>query len=105
MQQRIQLPKVAVFAVRKRCLFNLNFTKYLVVLANVDPVGVSRAIEGLNPATTLVIVISKTFTTVETMLNARTLRKWITDVLDITILLQLAEMTNRLWDLKLCQST
>ncbi|XXQ32960.1 Glucose-6-phosphate isomerase [Plasmodiophora brassicae] len=50
-------------------------------LANVDPVAVARATEGLNPATTMVIIISKTFTTVETMLNARTLRKWIVDAL------------------------
>lgn len=50
-------------------------------LANVDPVGVERALVGLNPATTLVIVISKTFTTRETMLNARTVRKWIVDKL------------------------
>jgi glucose-6-phosphate isomerase len=46
-------------------------------LANVDPVDVSRALEGLNPETTLVVVISKTFTTAETMLNARTLRDWL----------------------------
>eukprot|EP00172_Hildenbrandia_rubra_P000058 Plantae.Rhodophyta-Hildenbrandia_rubra.ctg10257.p1 GENE.Plantae.Rhodophyta-Hildenbrandia_rubra.ctg10257~~Plantae.Rhodophyta-Hildenbrandia_rubra.ctg10257.p1 ORF type:complete len:550 (+),score=111.96 Plantae.Rhodophyta-Hildenbrandia_rubra.ctg10257:255-1904(+) len=46
-------------------------------LANVDPVDVARAQEGLNAETTLVIVISKTFTTAETMLNARTMRKWI----------------------------
>ena len=50
-------------------------------LANVDPVGVTRALEGLNPATTLGIVISKTFTTRETMLNARTLRRWFTSAL------------------------
>jgi len=46
-------------------------------LANVDPVDVSRALEGLRPETTLVVVVSKTFTTAETMLNARTLRQWI----------------------------
>lgn len=46
-------------------------------LANVDPIDVTRALEGLNPATTLVVVVSKTFTTVETMLNARTLRRWL----------------------------
>jgi len=46
-------------------------------LANVDPVDVSRAIVGLDPEETLVVVISKTFTTSETMLNARTLRQWI----------------------------
>jgi hypothetical protein len=32
-------------------------------LANVDPVDVARALEGLDPETTLVVVISKTFTT------------------------------------------
>lgn len=50
-------------------------------LANVDPVDVSRATEGLDPETTLVIVISKTFTTAETMLNARTMRKWLLESL------------------------
>lgn len=39
-------------------------------LANVDPVDVARATSGLDPEETLVIVISKTFTTAETMLNA-----------------------------------
>ncbi|TYZ63830.1 hypothetical protein PybrP1_007576 [[Pythium] brassicae (nom. inval.)] len=48
-------------------------------LANVDPVDVARATSGLNPEETLVIVVSKTFTTAETMLNARTLRKWLVD--------------------------
>uniref|UniRef100_M4BUY2 Glucose-6-phosphate isomerase n=1 Tax=Hyaloperonospora arabidopsidis (strain Emoy2) TaxID=559515 RepID=M4BUY2_HYAAE len=48
-------------------------------LANVDPVDVARATSGLDPEETLVVVVSKTFTTAETMLNARTLRKWIVD--------------------------
>lgn len=47
-------------------------------LANVDPVDVSKAINGLDPEETLVVVISKTFTTTETMLNARTVRTWLT---------------------------
>jgi glucose-6-phosphate isomerase len=46
-------------------------------LANVDPVDVGRALENLDPESTLVIVISKTFTTAETMLNAATVRDWI----------------------------
>ncbi|CAN0279547.1 unnamed protein product [Ectocarpus sp. 6 AP-2014] len=46
-------------------------------LANVDPVDVSRAISGLNPEETLVVVVSKTFTTAETMLNARTMKDWL----------------------------
>ncbi|KAK1287689.1 Glucose-6-phosphate isomerase, cytosolic [Acorus calamus] len=50
-------------------------------LANVDPIDVARNIAGLDPETTLVVVVSKTFTTAETMLNARTLREWITAAL------------------------
>jgi len=46
-------------------------------LANVDPTDVARALEGLDPEQTLVVVISKTFTTAETMLNARTAREWL----------------------------
>jgi glucose-6-phosphate isomerase len=46
-------------------------------LANVDPIDVERALEGLDPARTLVVVVSKTFTTAETMLNARTVRDWL----------------------------
>ncbi len=46
-------------------------------LANVDPIDAHRALDGLSPETTLVVVISKTFTTAETMLNARTLRHWL----------------------------
>jgi glucose-6-phosphate isomerase len=46
-------------------------------LANVDPIDVTRALDGLDPATTLVVVISKTFTTAETMLNAKTVRQWL----------------------------
>ncbi|KAL9172595.1 hypothetical protein ABFS82_03G057800 [Erythranthe guttata] len=50
-------------------------------LANVDPVDVARNITGLDPETTLVVVVSKTFTTAETMLNARTIREWISAAL------------------------
>ena len=50
-------------------------------LANVDPVDVARALNGLNQETTLVVIVSKTFTTAETMLNARTVRAWIVSAL------------------------
>lgn len=43
-------------------------------LANVDPVDVARALNGFAQEETLVVVVSKTFTTAETMLNARTVR-------------------------------
>ena len=46
-------------------------------LANVDPVDVARSLEGYDPETTLVVVISKTFTTAETMMNAATVKDWL----------------------------
>lgn len=55
--------------------------RQLRFLANVDPIDVARNIAGINPETTLVVVVSKTFTTAETMLNARTLREWISSAL------------------------
>jgi len=55
--------------------------RQLRFLANVDPVDVARSIKDLDPETTLVVVVSKTFTTAETMLNARTLREWISSSL------------------------
>ncbi|XP_024027757.1 glucose-6-phosphate isomerase, cytosolic [Morus notabilis] len=55
--------------------------RQLRFLANVDPIDVARNIAGLNPETSLVVVVSKTFTTAETMLNARTLREWISAAL------------------------
>lgn len=48
-------------------------------LANVDPIDVARATSGLCPTKTLVVIISKTFTTAETMLNAKSLRQWLKD--------------------------
>lgn len=55
--------------------------RQLRFLANVDPVDVARALNGFDQETTLVVVVSKTFTTAETMLNARTVRTWLTSVL------------------------
>jgi glucose-6-phosphate isomerase len=48
--------------------------RQLRFLANVDPIDVARALNGLDAETTLIVVVSKTFTTAETMLNARTVR-------------------------------
>lgn len=50
-------------------------------LANVDPIDVTRALRDLDPATTLVVIVSKTFTTAETIRNARTVRAWLVDAL------------------------
>lgn len=45
--------------------------------ANIDPEDFYEAIEGLNPATTLAIVVSKSFTTPETLSNARLALNWL----------------------------
>ncbi len=48
-------------------------------VSNVDAASVNDILLPLKPETTLVIVASKTFTTVETMTNADTVRKWIAE--------------------------
>jgi glucose-6-phosphate isomerase len=45
-------------------------------ISNVDGAHAADILRGLNPETTLVIVASKTFTTIETMTNAETVRVW-----------------------------
>lgn len=45
-------------------------------VSNVDGAHVHDTLKGLDPETTLVIVASKTFTTIETMTNADTARRW-----------------------------
>jgi len=51
----------------------------LKFLANVDPIDFFRATDGLDVEETLFMIVSKTFTTAETMLNSRTCRKHILD--------------------------
>ncbi len=46
-------------------------------VSNVDCADVFDTLQGLDPATTLVIVASKTFTTIETMTNAETAQRWL----------------------------
>ena len=46
-------------------------------LANVDGASAAGLMDRLDPAATLVLVASKSFTTPETMLNARTIRAWL----------------------------
>ena len=46
-------------------------------VSNIDPTDVAEAIRDLDPATTLFIVSSKTFTTQETLTNARAARAWL----------------------------
>jgi glucose-6-phosphate isomerase len=46
-------------------------------VSNVDGAHITDTLKDLDPATTLFIVASKTFTTIETMTNAATARRWI----------------------------
>ncbi len=46
-------------------------------VANVDSADIAPLLARLNPRTTLFIVASKTFTTLETLTNARTARNWL----------------------------
>jgi len=46
------------------------------VCGNIDGTAFRRACDGLDPATTLVVVISKSFTTMETQANAERARAW-----------------------------
>jgi glucose-6-phosphate isomerase len=48
-------------------------------VSNIDPTDIVEATRDLDPATTLFIVSSKTFTTLETLTNARVARKWLLD--------------------------
>ncbi|HEU4528633.1 MAG TPA: glucose-6-phosphate isomerase, partial [Actinomycetota bacterium] len=50
-------------------------------VSNVDATDVWEATHDLDPATTLFVVSSKTFTTLETLTNARTARAWVVDAL------------------------
>ncbi|MBI1200597.1 MAG: glucose-6-phosphate isomerase [Phenylobacterium sp.] len=45
--------------------------------ANVDPAELALALTGLDPAETMVVTVSKTFTTQETLTNAETARAWL----------------------------
>lgn len=48
-------------------------------VSNVDATDFAEATRDLDPSETLFIVASKTFTTIETMTNAETARKWLLD--------------------------
>ncbi len=50
-------------------------------VSNVDGADLDLELRGLEPARTLVVVASKTFTTLETMTNARSARSWLVDAL------------------------
>jgi glucose-6-phosphate isomerase len=50
-------------------------------VSNVDPEDLDLVLADLDPSRTLVVVVSKTFTTQETMANAQAARRWLVDAL------------------------
>ena len=49
------------------------------VVSNIDGVALEQAFDACDPATTLIAVASKTFTTIETMTNANSTLAWLAD--------------------------
>lgn len=50
-------------------------------VSNIDPVDLGEKTEDLDPETTLFVIVSKTFTTLETLTNARCARTWLLEKL------------------------
>ncbi|NHU47663.1 glucose-6-phosphate isomerase [Rhodococcus sp. A14] len=50
-------------------------------VSNVDPADLLSVLSDLDPASTLFVVVSKTFSTLETMTNAAAARRWVTEAL------------------------
>lgn len=59
----------------------LEPTIQLRFVANIDPRDMAEALSGLDPETTLVVVVSKTFTTQETLANAELAKAWLAESL------------------------
>jgi len=70
-------PAMAYEALRGYADRNLS----LRFVSNVDATDFAEAVQGLDAAETLFIVCSKTFTTIETLMNARTARSWLVEKL------------------------
>ncbi len=70
-------PRMAYDALRHYMRRDLT----LRYLSNIDGADFVEVTQGLDPAETLFVVVSKTFTTLETMTNARTAREWTLEAL------------------------
>jgi len=68
-------PAMAYLALRDYSDRSLAFR----FVSNIDPTDLAEATRDLDPATTLFIVASKTFTTQETLTNATEARRWLLD--------------------------
>lgn len=70
-------PVMACEALRKYWAKDIN----CYFISNIDGTACAEVLNKVNPETTLFIVASKTFTTIETLTNAKTCRKWLVDAL------------------------
>ena len=70
-------PVMATEALRKYWMKGIN----CYFISNIDGTACAEVLDKINPEETLFIVASKTFTTIETLTNARTCRKWLVDAL------------------------
>lgn len=70
-------PAMAYHALRPHSRRDLRFE----FVSNIDPTALHEALVGLDPATTLFIVVSKSFGTIETLTNARSARDWVVEAL------------------------
>jgi glucose-6-phosphate isomerase len=68
-------PAMAYLALRDYADRSLTFR----FVSNIDPTDLFEATRDLDPASTLFIVASKTFTTQETLTNAKEARRWLVD--------------------------
>ena len=68
-------PAMAYLALRDYSDRSLTFR----FVSNIDPTDLAEATRDLDPATTLFVVASKTFTTQETLTNATEARRWLLD--------------------------
>jgi glucose-6-phosphate isomerase len=64
-----------------RALWSVADGPRTMFVSNVDGSDIFRALRQLDPETTLFVIVSKTFTTVETLTNARTARDWLVQAL------------------------
>jgi glucose-6-phosphate isomerase len=70
-------PVMAHEALRHYALRELDFR----FVSNIDATDLAEALRDLDAAQTLIVVASKTFTTLETMTNAHSARRWLLDAL------------------------
>ncbi|ADB74874.1 glucose-6-phosphate isomerase [Geodermatophilus obscurus] len=68
-------PAMAYLALRDYSDRSLTFR----FVSNIDPTDLAEATRDLDPATTLFVVASKTFTTQETLTNAKEARRWLVE--------------------------